>query len=60
MIVVVFFSCSEKNSFVSDGIGGQVSFANGCEGVFYFNWQTSLYALPFKVGESYTIGPKSL
>lgn len=56
LFLFIYYSCSNKDSFVSDEVGGQVEFANGCEGVFYFNWKTSLYALPYPEGESYTIG----
>jgi len=52
----VCFSCIKKDSFISDGVGGQNGFANGCEGIFYPNWETSLNVLPYPIGQSYSIG----
>ncbi len=59
LVIAIFFvclSCTKKNNFVSDGIGGQNGIANGCEGVFYPNWETSPHLLPYPVGQTYTIG----
>ena len=51
------FSCSEKDSHVGDDVGGG-GIANGCEGlgVCYPNWETSLFVLPYPVGQSYEVG----
>jgi hypothetical protein len=56
-LLALCFSCNQKEGFDYDGIG-EDGFANGCEGpeVFYSNWETSKYVLPFPVGLSYTIG----
>lgn len=54
--ISVFLSCSNKNDVTGDDVGGQNGFANGCEGVFYSNWETSLNVLPYPVGQTYTIG----
>lgn len=49
-------SCESNDGVTGDGIGGQNGFVNGCEGVNYPNWETSLHKLPYPVGQSYTIG----
>lgn len=56
-LIVLCFSCNEKDDFIGNGVGGE-GIANGCEGfgVFYPNWETSLYVLPFPVGQSYDVG----
>lgn len=55
ILLMIFYSCNQKGSPVSDEFGGRV-IANGCPNYPYPNWQTSPHKLPFPVGESYTIG----
>lgn len=57
--IALFFvclSCNQKNEFNKNSINGQNGFANGCEGVYYPNWEISKHVLPYPVGQSYTIG----
>ena len=55
-LCLLFFSCSQKDDFVSAGVGGQNQIADGCDGFNYPNWETSKNILPYPVGQSYTIG----
>jgi hypothetical protein len=52
----LIISCEKNNDVAGDDIGGQNGFANGCEGVNYPDWKTSLHKLPYPVGKAYTIG----
>ena len=49
---LTILSCNGKDEFISDSVGGQNTYANGCEGAYYPNWQTSLYVLPYPVGQA--------
>ncbi|MBT8279378.1 MAG: M23 family metallopeptidase [Bacteroidia bacterium] len=55
MILMTIWSCTKKDGFVSDNVGGN-QIANGCEGAAYPNWETSKHVLPYPVGQSYSIG----
>lgn len=48
-------SC-KSDEVLGSNIGGQLDFANGCEGTIYPDWETSPHLLPYPVGKSYTIG----
>ena len=56
LLITVVFSCSKSNEANNDCNGCESEVAQGCEGFFYPNWQTSKYILPYSVGEAYTIG----
>ncbi len=56
ILLFICLSCNKNDGFISDTIGGQNGFANGCPDAFYPNWETSPHLLPYPVGDSYTIG----
>ena len=59
MIIFLFFvclSCKNDDNFTGNCMDCVYSYANGCEGVFYPNWETSRHLLPYPVGQTYAIG----
>lgn len=55
--ILIVLNCSEKESFNNNsGGGGELTFANGCEGIEYPNWSLSPHKLPYPVGQSYRVG----
>ncbi len=56
-VYLTVLACSKTSSINNNsGGGGEIEFANGCEGYPYPNWVTSPHKLPYPVGQSYKIG----
>ncbi len=60
-LYLIFFmllmaSCKNNDGSISNAINiDAIGIANGCDGTFYPDWETSKFVLPYPVGQSYTI-----